>query len=174
MEKVPRDGEESLIEFEGWELCEKPSVASPFVSPFWEEGSINRGIIQGHPSFHGRKFMDESSVHLEYPEALPLLEQLPGTTCEMGNWKQHFCCSAFIRELGCSRILRTRERKDSLCQHPCSLSSLVSLLREERCVLTGRHQTQKSKCDFSCLTWWAFVFGAFCRGISQRALAHLD
>lgn len=43
--------------------------------------------------------MDESSTDLGYPEIL-LLEQLPGTTCEMGDWKQCFCYPAFSGELG--------------------------------------------------------------------------
>ena len=53
MEKVQRDGEESLIEFEcsGLKGLQKAlSVASLFIGSFWEEGSIHRGIIQGHPS----------------------------------------------------------------------------------------------------------------------------
>lgn len=62
--------------------------------------------------------MDKSSMGLGYPETPPLLEQLPGTTCEMGDWKQRFCCSAFSRKLGRSGILRTRERKDTFASTP--------------------------------------------------------
>ena len=62
--------------------------------------------------------MDESSMGLRYPETPPLLEQLLGITCEMGDWKQRFYCSAFSRELGRSSILRTRERKDTFASTP--------------------------------------------------------
>lgn len=100
-----------------------------------------------------------------YPETPPLLEQLLGSACEMGDQKQRFCHSAFSRDLS---ILSDQGEKRYLCQHPCSLSSVVSLLAGE----TDRHRAQKHKCvtllpNVVSFWFWGFVVEEF------EGLAHL-
>lgn len=114
--------------------------------------------------------MDESSMDLGYPET-PLLEQLPGATCEMGDWKQRFCCPAFSRELG----LPT---SSGLEREKILLPALFFLEQHgfSTCwgdvLLTGRHRAQKNKCVTSLsnmvsFQFWGFVVEEF------EGLAHL-
>lgn len=144
------------LSVQGWGTAKNPLCYCILYHLLLGKGSMNRGLIQGYPSM--------SWMSPQWAQGilrLPLLEELLGTAYEMGDWKQHFCHSAFSREMGPLSILRTRERR-YICKCPCSLSSVVwflSLLG--RCVLTGRHQAWKSKCYFFCLhvvNFWLLGF----------------
>lgn len=101
-----------------WGTAKSPLCYFILYHLFLGMGSMNRGLIQGYPSM--------SWMSRQWARGILILRPLR-TACEMADWKQHFCHSAFSREMGPPSILRTRERR-YLCQCPCSLSSVVSQL----------------------------------------------
>lgn len=129
MEKALRWQRKSQsLSVQGWGTAKSPLCYFTLYHLFLGKGSINRGLIQGYPSI--------SWMNPQWAQGiwrLPLLEQLLGSVCEMGDWTQPFCHSAFSREMGPPSILRTRERR-YLCQCSCSLSSVVSQLGGEMCI----------------------------------------
>lgn len=112
--------EKKVSEFECSEMgdSKKSTLLLHSLSFFLGMGSMNRRLIPGYPSM--------SWMSRQWARGILILRPLR-TACEMADWKQHFCHSAFSREMGPPSILRTRERR-YLCQCPCSLSSVVSQL----------------------------------------------
>lgn len=127
---------QSLRRSQEWGTAKSPLCYFTLYHLFLGKGSIHRRLIQGYPSMSWMTPQWAWGIL-----RLPLLEQLLGTVCEMGDWKQHFCHSAFSRAMDPPGILRTREDIFAYA-HVLWAVWFFSLLG--RYVLTGRYQAQKN------------------------------
>lgn len=137
MTKIERDGRESLVaEFECLilgGLRKALSIALALIDPLWEEGRISRAIIQRHPSLLWKEghawLLSGSEASWDFTAGTVSGDHM------QNRWLEAALLLLYVQQKsGSSQHPQDQWEKSYLCQQPCALSSMVSLLAGQICI----------------------------------------